>query len=188
MKILQATYTEYLIEAKLINIFEQLSTQVRFKYFTNFKFDRYRGDLVVNTQQHTFLIEFDGFPHYTKASMCISDIQKDKVWKSKSISHLIVRIPYFIQLTTETFKFYFSQFLLDLDIEVTIISDFPHGFIDKKVIFPADFCSLGEKRFLQELNVLPTLIYNSVITSIKNNVKLAKDPLKIVSLNMLNLL
>jgi hypothetical protein len=33
----------------------------------------------------------------------------------------------------------------------TSFKDYPHGFIAKEVVFPADFCELGIQRFLADL-------------------------------------
>lgn len=97
------------------------------------------------------IIEFDGHRHYTEAKVIIKDIETEEVW-SKMGYHTI-RIPYFIQLTRELInRVFFWQFDYD-DYDIGEWEQvYPHGFVDSKCILPADFCSLGLKRFMSDLD------------------------------------
>ena len=91
----------------------------------------------------SLIIEFDGFGHYTIAKNIISDIDKDEDYTT--LGYKVIRIPYFIQLTKEV--------ILDLfNIELkNDLYNYPHGFIDKKAVLPADFCELGVTKFREDL-------------------------------------
>ena len=75
----------------------------------------------------------------------------------------VIRIPYWVQLTSETLLFYFK-------LRAEIIQDFPHGFITTK-FFPASFCSLGMKRFETELLSLPKNIKIDVLSSLRDRIE-----------------
>lgn len=65
------------------------------------------------------------------------------------MGYRIIRIPYFVQLTSDVVAHYFG--MSDVDMQV----NFPHGFIvDKGEKLPAEFCSLGIARFINELHEL----------------------------------
>lgn len=84
------------------------------------------------------------------------DRAKDSI--AVNLGYRIVRIPYWIQLTSETLKYYFG---LDANIE----QSFEHGFITTKY-FPASFCDLGLSRFIYEICTLPDTVRNDVIISL----------------------
>lgn len=79
------------------------------------------------------VVEFDGDSHYRDTIVIRSDNEKDAVASSEGTT--VVRIPYWVQLSSTTFRHFFG---FDADIE----QDFQHGFITTKV-FPASFCELG---------------------------------------------
>jgi hypothetical protein len=76
---------------------------------------------------------FDGDEHYRNTLKIKNDREKDEM--ARCGGYRVVRIPYWVQLTSETLKHYFH-------LEAEIIQDFPHGFISTKV-FPASFCELA---------------------------------------------
>ena len=81
------------------------------------------------------------------------------------MGYRIVRIPYSVQLTSNVVNHYFG--VDDVDMQI----DFPHGFIaDKSEKLPAEFCSLGIARFVDELYELH-FIQNEIICSLKNKIK-----------------
>jgi hypothetical protein len=178
MKIIKVSYEGYLTEQKLITIFSEISKSVSFDMKTNVKIERYRGDITINNK---YLIEFDGYQHYTQSEVFIRDSYKDATWEVKSEINKVIRIPYFVQLTTETFKYYFDDLLKDLSVEVEVTSNYPHGFIDKKAILPANFCSIGERRFFSEVEYLPFSVVDSIVSSL---MKINKTPECVFSLNM----
>lgn len=83
-------------------------------------------------------VEFDGADHYMKTSVIQADNKKDGILKE--LGYTIIRIPYFIQLTTNSIKYFF-----DLDIELNY--NFKHGFISHGVILPSCFCEQGIWKF-----------------------------------------
>lgn len=187
MQKITISYEEYLTEKKLINLFEQIKDKcdLTIDIHTNYKIDRYRGDLVVDTKKRKFLIEFDGYRHYTEGSVQARDQLKDAVWKlSQKDDYSIVRIPYFVQLDSKTFKYYFEKLLDELDLEVEVSCNYKHGFIDKKAALPCDFCSIGERKFIYDLATLPKDVVNDIIQSLITKVKEKKDSLAVLSINL----
>lgn len=87
------------------------------------------------------IVEFDGYRHFTDPKTILADDKKDVVYKSMGIK--VVRIPYFIQLDTQTVYLFFK--VKSWVSEDTVI--YPHGFIDEKAATPAYFCSLGLKKY-----------------------------------------
>jgi len=122
-----------------------------------------RWDMAYQRDRQRVVVEFDGEAHYRNSLRIKVDSEKDIV--AKTNGHRVVRIPYWVQLTTETLKYYF-----DLDAE--IIQEFPHGFISKKNrILPASFCELGVARFKRELKALPTAVKQDVLSSLRERAK-----------------
>ena len=76
----------------------------------------------------------------------------------------MIRIPYFIQLSTEVIEDLFK-----LDIEYP--QKFPHGFIDDKALLPSDFNELGIERFKNDL-IRFNYIQPSILKSIE--IKISK--------------
>lgn len=97
----------------------------------------YRND------NYNLIVEFDGAQHYTDVRCYYVDKEKDDTYTQ--MGYRVVRIPYFVQLCPEVIKHLF-------DIDIDYAQTFPHGFIvDKGETLPADFCSLGYDRFLNDL-------------------------------------
>lgn len=96
------------------------------------------------------IVEFDGYQHYCQIDTIFKDRLKDEAYTS--MGYRVVRIPYFVQLTSDVVKHYFG--VNDIDIQI----NFPHGFIaDKGEKLPSEFCSLGLIRFMTELQELSFL-------------------------------
>lgn len=103
------------------------------------------------------IVEFDGFQHYTQSSYIIKDEIKDSTYSK--MGYTIVRIPYFVQLESRTISYLFG---FNYEYKQT----YPHGFIDKNAILPADFCELGIERFIKDLqrfSFIKTEIIESLI-------------------------
>ena len=110
------------------------------------------------------IVEFDGYQHYCQIDTIFKDRLKDSVYTS--MGYRIIRIPYFVQLTSDVVAHYFG--ISDVDMQV----NFPHGFIvDKGEKLPAEFCSLGIARFINELHELHFL-REAIVRSL--NLKIAK--------------
>lgn len=91
------------------------------------------------------IVEFDGFRHYQFSSIVIGDAVRDKLFAD--MGYTVVRIPYFVQLDSRVVNFLFAKYVGDC----SGYSNYPHGFIDDKALLPADFCYLGEDRFIKDL-------------------------------------
>jgi hypothetical protein len=89
------------------------------------------------------IFEFDGYNHYTTAKRVVNDHHNDLFYES--LGYKVIRIPYFIQLNREFYKN-----ILNIDRDDDYI--YKNGFIDDKVVLPADFCSLGVARFNKDVN------------------------------------
>lgn len=133
------SYDGYLTEQKLVSVFEQISHDVETQF--QVKNYRYKWDL----RYKNFLVEFDGSFHYEKVKTLLSDSRKDQVARNHGFE--IVRIPYWLQLTPETFSYFFNE-------SCQVRTQYSHGFIDKNASLPANFCGLGIQRFQKELENL----------------------------------
>jgi len=119
----------------------------------NFRPDYRQDDLKL-------IIEFDGPSHYTQSSVIIKDLIKDN--KYSSLGYKIIRIPYFIQMSKEVIK---NLFNVNFDIEQI----YKHGFIDEKVVLPADYCYKGLVRFEEDLDRF-YYIKEDIINSLRGKV------------------
>ena len=119
---------------------------------------RQRWDMVYETSAGRMAVEFDGDEHYRHTLKMKIDSEKDGL--AKLGGYQVVRIPYWVQLTSETLKHYFGM-------NADVVQSFPHGFITTKV-FPASFCEMGIARFKRELEALPEGVRLSVIASLRD--------------------
>ena len=115
------------------------------------------------------VIEFDGYGHFTNPKTILADIKKDSIYSMMGIK--VIRIPYFIQLDTETVEYFFN-------VNNWISSDtiiHPHGFINPKATTPAYICSFGIIRFNEWRKIV------SKIYCIKNKINLKHCKLENIS-------
>lgn len=110
----------------------------------------------------TVYVEFDGDQHYRDANVMYRDRLKDS--SAAANGKGMVRIPYFVQLSRETFLHYFGE-------EFDISTSFPHGFHTTKML-PASFCPLGISRYTSELSGLPPAVTESIEESLRAKAKL----------------
>lgn len=153
------TYDGYLDEKKL--------GQCLAKIFPDYKFihdNAVPGSGISNRPDYRceelkLIVEFDGYKHYCEIDTIFKDRLKDEAYTS--MGYRIVRIPYFVQLTSDVVKHYFG--VDDVDMQI----NFPHGFIaDKGAKLPAEYCSLGIVRFMNELREL-IFLRTDIINSLK---------------------
>ncbi|WEF10960.1 endonuclease domain-containing protein [Pectobacterium actinidiae] len=111
------------------------------------------------------IIEFDGDAHYCKAQRIVTDKEKDLDYIN--LGYTVFRIPYFIQITEGIIKKIFRK-------DISFTQRYPHGFIDSKVVLPADFCELGIQRFLRDLDIFSEY-KEGIIDSLTSKVKEKKD-------------
>ncbi len=168
---------EYLTEKNLGLIINELFPKNDFihdKSVPNSKNKRLRPDY--RSDERKLIIEFDGDSHYCKAQRIKTDVEKDRDYSS--LGYRIFRIPYFVQITTQVLEEIFDE-------KIKFKQRYPNGFIDKKAVLPADFCELGVKLFLNDLN---RFHYHSeeIIKSLKSKIEEKKDPELVVPLSFIN--
>lgn len=151
------TFTDHLIQATLASALKEivgeenwLGEEVRVPG------TRYRWDMMLRIRGNVFVVEFDGDLHYRDSLVIRKDREKDEI--AEGMGYTVVRIPYFVQLTTETLHHWFG---LDADI----VQEFPHGFIKSKV-YPASFCAMGVERFECEMYRLPDPVFTAIVNSL----------------------
>jgi hypothetical protein len=136
------------------NAFKFLGSQMRFDDNKRFAFD---CGFIFNDKK--YLVEFDGYRHYTDALAMYRDNQKDIIAERNGFT--LVRFPYWLQLNTETFNLLFGQ-----RTEFRIITTYPYGFISDKAVLPCNYCCYGYKRFLNEFDKLPKSIQDEITCSL----------------------
>lgn len=135
----------YLEEASLGRFLrERLDPEVQCNKAVPALAERFRPDY--RSERHRLVIEFDGNQHYQRAAHVLRDRARDLV--IEAAGYRVIRIPYFVQLTEPVIRQLFGNWLTD----TTTFKDYPHGFIAREVVFPADFCELGIRRFLDDLD------------------------------------
>jgi hypothetical protein len=117
-----------------------------------FKVEKFKADFLIESRN--LLVEFDGFRHYSSTKVVL----RDKAFFCAATEQLydVVRIPYFIQ-TNVVMPLYFG---LDLASQQT--ATYPHGFVHENCLHPKDFCVAGLKRFIFEVDRLPTPIREDI--------------------------
>ena len=111
------------------------------------------------------IVEFDGYQHYTTASVILTDLIKDTVYTN--MGYKIVRIPYFVQLS--------RIIILNLfNVDINFDQIYPHGFHDRNAILPADYCELGIDKFKLEL-IKFNYITGDIIKSLRMKCKCSED-------------
>lgn len=152
----------YLIESRLGEFLKKLYPNHEFIH------DKIVPNLGINNRpdyrndELKLIVEFDGYQHYTSSSYILTDQKKDEIYSGAG--YRIIRIPYFVQLSTDVI-----QNLFEIDFIINQV--YPHGFIDKKAILPADFCELGIHRFKSDLERF-SFIKQEIIQSL--NAKVAE--------------
>lgn len=120
---------------------------------SRFKIDWYSESLKL-------CIEFDGYQHYTSSKQILADYRKNELCEKLEIK--LIRIPYFVQLSTDVIKLLFNLDLKDFK------QTYPHGFNSNKstMIYPADYCYLGIEKFKNDFEKF-LIIKNEIIDSLK---------------------
>lgn len=156
---IQVSYEGYLTEEKLVKIITEVygvdNVITQFKSSSE-SLKRFKYDIKIKSEN--IVIEFDGDRHYNDIDTIRRDLIKDTIVDLDQST--LIRIPYFVQLTTQVFYRLFNK------MGVEIIQDYPHGFIDKKAKLPSSYCSHGEIKFLKDL-VKFDYIRDDIIDSLK---------------------
>ena len=124
----------------------------------------------IRSEKHKIIIEYDGPLHYTKPSNIVSDMIRDK--NLNKLGYNVIRFPYFVQLDELCINYFFNNYLIDR----SGFNEYPHGFIDEKVIYPSEFCDLGVKRFKEFMNSIPFEIREQITKSLNDAAKDTEYP------------
>lgn len=151
------SYTGYLTQDKLEKVIRDTADE--FMGREVLASGRRRWDCVARFDQKIFVIEFDGERHYREPSAILSDEAKDAEANVRGWSS--VRIPYWVQLDSVMFRHWFN-------VDADIAMDYPHGFIDPHAALPASFCEMGQKKFADQINMLPSGVVSEIFSSLKN--------------------
>lgn len=139
---------EYTTEARLDDIFSSGAYEFKRNKGVKESGTRFRPDFLF--EELKLIVEFDGSSHYTKSHRILKDMEKDSIFEH--MGYKIIRLPYFIQFSSEVYDALFVKQGYDLGIDRSLLVDnYPHGFIDKKATLPIDFCLLGLEKFFMEL-------------------------------------
>lgn len=109
------------------------------------------------------IVEYNGYRHYTQADRILRDIEKKKNYED--LGYMVVEWPYWLQPDPNTILALFMQTDKKFAKHYT---DFHQGFVAKGCALPADFCTLGVKRFYYELGQLPRDTIIQVLWSLEN--------------------
>ncbi|ALY07085.1 hypothetical protein VmeM32_00096 [Vibrio phage vB_VmeM-32] len=156
----------YLTESKLGEILNEIFPNeqiIHNKSVPNSNNSRSRPDFRIESKKLIF--EFDGYSHYNQTRVIKSDRIKDDDYSS--LGYTVIRIPYFVQFDFNLLEIYNLTEIVE-NCE-NLKSSYPHGFIDKKALLPCDFCEMGVKRFIGDLNKFH-IQRTDIIDSIKNKI------------------
>ena len=155
----------YLTQQKLEEILKNEESLVFFEREFPVPGTKMHFDFVVGfkNSKTVFAVEFNGYQHYTDAKTVHRDARKHLIAEEQGF--VLVNIPYFVQMTNESFAYYFGGRPV-----TDIVQNYPHGFIDKKAVLPANFCEVGVDRFGTELFLLPDSIKNQVWNSLSDKI------------------
>ena len=93
------------------------------------------------------IVEFDGMPHYTSPQKIVDDYKATKLYES--YGYKVVRIPYFIQLTSSAVKELFG-----VDVKEELFDPEIASFTDLNGV-PASLCPAGICRMAYEFLKFP---------------------------------
>lgn len=126
------------------------------------------------------IVEYDGDKHYKDTKSIKNDLLKDKTYIDV-LGYKVIRIPYFVQLSKESIKYYFDK-------EIEIEQIYPNGFISKNCILPADFSEWGTEIFISIFNNLPKNIQVEIKDSIYDKIRILGDHRLVVNNRQIELL
>lgn len=115
------------------------------------------------------IVEFDGDKHYNSFKTQQRDIIKDRIYSA--MGYRIIRIPYFIQMSNETIRFFFG-------VEIDFRQVYPHGFIDESAVCPFDFNQDGIRLYDNFLESLRANGYSQIADEINRTYLVRKEELQ----------
>jgi len=128
------------------------------------------------------ILEYDGPRHYTQSSTAIRDIKKAGIYKNNNYD--TITIPFFVQLDEPVIDDLFKNYTQHMR-SVDTFNTYPHGFISDKVILPSDFCSLGVRRFVNELEGSFNYIKPAIIDSLENKINKKRKREEVYPISMI---
>ena len=163
--------TKYLLEKNDIMMSFLRAANLDFSAGNYFQNKKVLDSGIGNLPDHRFekekiIVEFDGIQHYQKIEEIKKDRMKDMVYRQ--MEYKIIRIPFFVQPSSETLKHYFN---IDGELEL----QYPHGFIIYDSTPPTNFCSLGLDRFIVEFNQFPNSVKKDIIKSLRKLIELGEE-------------
>lgn len=168
--------TKYLLENNDIMI--SFLTATGFDFSTeNYSHNRaVPNSGIQNRPDHRFekekiIVEFDGIQHYQKIDNIKKDKLKDDVYSR--MGYKVIRIPFFVQPSSEILKYYF-------DIDRKLDLKFPHGFIIYDSTPPTNFCSLGLDRFIDEFQQFPEIVKKDIVKSLRKLIELGEERIYVI--------
>lgn len=108
----------------------------------------YRSRPDYRSEKLKLIIEFDGLQHYTKPDIIEKDFRLTEVYKS--LGYIVVRIPYFIQLTNKAVKTLFG-----VEVSEKLFDEKISSLGIKGLNTPAYLCPAGVKRMAEEFKIFP---------------------------------
>lgn len=117
------------------------------------------------------IVEYDGPQHYQSFRTATMDHLKDQEWRSAG--YLVIRIPFWIQLSR---AYILDRFKIDPDDEMC---GFTFSFatsdpVDGAFNLPCSFCEPGIRRFCREFDRLRGDLQNQVRTDMEETVKMSQ--------------
>lgn len=134
-----------------------------------YQLDKFKLDIYFPDDKIAF--EYDGNDHYDKVANHERDLRKNQLCLDKGIK--LFRWPYYFQLTKDVARYFFQNHYTDekyqqaikivygASKESEILAPGLHG----SKFTPANFTSLGIKRFINDLNNAPISLRSQVIYS-----------------------
>lgn len=144
--------TQHLTEEILGNILKDIYGVV--DVVPQYKIGKFKADFLIKSLN--LLVEFDGFRHYSSTKVVMRDI--DFYVSATDQGFDVVRVPYFLQADV-VMPLYFNTHILPIHKHADV---YPQGFVHANCLHPKDFCVAGLKRFVFEVDRLPTPIREDV--------------------------
>ena len=123
-----------------------------------------RYDFILRDER--VIVEFDGSHHYTSSRVILGDKEKDDV--AATLGYNVIRIPYFVQLDEIMTQFFFGS-ILKSNVKWFDFNSYKHGFIDPRALIPADYCELGQHKFMKNLQDYPRSCSDAIVDSLTHH-------------------
>lgn len=129
------------------------------------------------------IVEYDGPRHYTQSSTILRDGYKKEMYSKHG--YKLINIPYFVQLDERVIRLLFGEYREYMN-SMEAYNSYPHGFISPKVLLPADFCSIGATRFVNQIDTTFSPIKEDIIKSLESKINNKRTRHEVFPENMLS--